>query len=123
MTTSATAPAAAPAADQPFAPSSPRSPLRSLRPRERTRLAAPRAVGPSFVVAVVLLGVVLSAVVIVPMLPSYDPMTQNLDLRRLRPFEDSAHILGADPLGRDMLSRLVLAVREIGRASCRERVF
>lgn len=101
-------PAPTPVPDPSRAPRGSRLPF---RPRECTRRSAPRAVGPSFVIAVTLLGIVLAAVVIVPLLPFYDPMTQNLDLRRLRPFEDPAHLLGADPLGRDMLSRLVLAVR------------
>lgn len=84
---------------------------RQILRRPRTARSTRRRTGPSFVLAVILLATVLLGVVVVPFLPFYEPMAQDLGLRRLRPFEDPAHLLGADPLGRDMLSRLALAVR------------
>lgn len=65
----------------------------------------------SLVVALVLLGVVLAAIVAVPLLPGFDPMTQDLTVRSVVPFTDPAHLLGTDSLGRDMLDRLALAGR------------
>jgi peptide/nickel transport system permease protein len=61
-----------------------------------------------------LLGVVV-VVVLVPLLPGYDPYTQNLASSLLPPGEVSPegqmYLLGSDALGRDVLSRLALAGR------------
>jgi peptide/nickel transport system permease protein len=61
-----------------------------------------------------LLGVVV-LVVLVPLLPGYDPYTQNLASSLLPPGEVSPegqmYLLGSDALGRDVLSRLALAGR------------
>lgn len=43
--------------------------------------------------------------------PGFAPYTQDLDQVRLAPFEHSAHPLGTDALGRDLLSRLAAGGR------------
>ncbi len=64
-------------------------------------------------IALVLLGCVFLLLLIVPLLPSYDPYTQDLASSLLPPFErlddGRLSILGTDALGRDVLSRLALA--------------
>ncbi len=64
-------------------------------------------------IALGLLAVVFVLVAIVPMLPGYDPYDQNLAASLLAPgetsFDGTFYLLGTDPLGRDMLSRLALA--------------
>lgn len=67
--------------------------------------------GPSAWVAVAMIAVVLATMVVVPLLPGYDPEGQDLYQRFLVPFSDPAHVLGTDELGRDLLSRLALAGR------------
>jgi peptide/nickel transport system permease protein len=73
----------------------------------KTRLTA------STWVALGLLTVTLVLVAIVPLLPGYDPYNQNLAASLLPPggtsFDGQYYLLGTDPLGRDMLSRLALA--------------
>ena len=63
---------------------------------------------------VLLLGVVI-LVAVVPLLPGYDPFSQNLASSLLTPGEASIegqlYLLGSDALGRDVLSRLALAGR------------
>jgi peptide/nickel transport system permease protein len=66
-------------------------------------------------VAAVLLAVMLGFIVIVPMLPGYDPYKQDL-AGGLVPVWEAApdgqfFVLGSDTLGRDMLDRLALAGR------------
>lgn len=64
-------------------------------------------------VALAFLAVILVLVAIVPLLPGYDPYNQNLAGSLLPPggtsFDGRTYLLGTDPLGRDMLSRLALA--------------
>lgn len=45
---------------------------------------------------------------LIPLLPSYDPFGQDLAATLTPPFTDPAHILGTDMLGRDLASRLAL---------------
>ncbi|RFA19278.1 ABC transporter permease [Subtercola boreus] len=66
---------------------------------------------PSYSVAVGMVVVVLLVIVVVPLLPVFDPTSQDLRLRFLDPFTDPSHLLGTDALGRDMLSRLAVAGR------------
>lgn len=66
--------------------------------------------GPAFYVSLTMLALVVLLVAVPPLLPSFDPYTQNLSQAHLAPFADAAHLLGTDPLGRDFLSRLSLAV-------------
>jgi len=67
----------------------------------------------SGIVALFLLAGMLVFIIGVPLLPGYDPYTQNL-AGGLVPiggtsFDGIYYLLGTDPLGRDMLSRLALA--------------
>jgi peptide/nickel transport system permease protein len=65
--------------------------------------------------AIAMLSVVLLLVVVVPLLPGYDPYAQDLAGRLLLPFErlddGRLSIFGTDKLGRDVLSRVALAGR------------
>ena len=66
---------------------------------------------PTIIALVLLTGVVL-LVAVVPLLPAYDPYTQDLGGSLLYPFEmleGKRSILGTDKLGRDVLSRIALA--------------
>ena len=64
-------------------------------------------------IALVLLGCVLLLLVVVPLLPTYDPYTQDLGSSLLPPFErlddGRLSVFGTDKLGRDVLSRMALA--------------
>ena len=62
-------------------------------------------------IGLVMLAAVLALIVVVPMLPGYDPLAQDLADAALRPFVDTAHPLGTDAIGRDVLSRLALGGR------------
>ncbi|MBL0934668.1 MAG: ABC transporter permease [Rhizobiaceae bacterium] len=64
-------------------------------------------------IAVTLLALMLVLILVIPLLPFYDPYTQNLGGSLLpmggRSFDGKFYLLGTDTLGRDMLSRLALA--------------
>jgi peptide/nickel transport system permease protein len=64
---------------------------------------------PGAIVGAVMLGSVLLLTAVVPLLPGFDPMAQDLRATLLAPMEDPAHPLGTDALGRDLLSRIALA--------------
>lgn len=69
---------------------------------------------PSMTVAAVLFVVMIVLVLLGPLLPFYDPTTQNLSLRNSGFWTtgpESFHLLGADALGRDLFSRLILGGR------------
>lgn len=71
-----------------------------------------RRFGASMWVASFLLAVVALLIVVMPLLPIYDPYGQDLSYGLMGPFEhdgDKFSILGTDFLGRDLLSRLALA--------------
>lgn len=70
-----------------------------------------RRIQPSTAVAVSMLTVTSLVVIVYPLLPGYDVFGQNLSNSLAPPFVDRAHLLGTDPLGRDVLSRLALAGR------------
>ncbi|PPL16130.1 ABC transporter permease [Microterricola pindariensis] len=70
------------------------------RARSRTRGSVLPFVG------VALIASMLLFVLIVPLLPGFDPLAQDLSRARLLPFADPAHPLGTDAIGRDSLSRL-----------------
>jgi len=72
---------------------------RSLRP--------PLPAGAAFVVGVGLLGLLLLATLLAPLLVPTDPLLQDLTKIALAPGADPAHPLGTDQVGRDMLSRLL----------------
>jgi peptide/nickel transport system permease protein len=58
-----------------------------------------------------MLAVILALIIVVPFLPGFDPIKQNLILSLDPPFASTRHLLGTDALGRDILSRLSVAVR------------
>lgn len=68
---------------------------------------------PSLAFALLLLLGIAVLVAVVPLLPGYDPYSQNLAVSLLMPGDTSSdgrmYLLGTDTLGRDMLSRLALA--------------
>jgi peptide/nickel transport system permease protein len=73
-----------------------------------------RAVRPSVLIAVLFLLLVLGLVVVVPLLPSYDPYSQDMMAGMMPPLEvvdDRLYLFGTDALGRDILSRVALAGR------------
>ncbi len=63
----------------------------------------------TLIVSIAMLTIVLAIIAVVPFLPGYDPYDQDLSNAMLPPFADVAHLLGTDPLGRDILSRLAVA--------------
>ena len=65
---------------------------------------------PSFLIGATMVLIIVALVVVVPLLPSYDPTGQDLANAKLAPFS-AGHLLGTDELGRDVLSRLSLAGR------------
>ncbi|GAA4680065.1 ABC transporter permease [Frondihabitans cladoniiphilus] len=75
-------------------------------PRRKRRLG----LSPSLIVALALVLIVVLMIVVIPFLPGYDPLTQDLTKRFLLP-GSPGHLLGTDQLGRDMLDRLALAGR------------
>ena len=79
-------------------------------PAER---AQPRKAGwyrkPALVAGIVLLAVILFMILAAPLLTSYNPDTQNLNVPLLGPGQ--GHLLGTDQLGRDTWSRLLYGGR------------
>ncbi len=61
------------------------------------------------------LGLMIAAALLAPLLAQHDPYTQNLAARMKPPFwmagTDPSHILGTDQLGRDYLARLLYGAR------------
>jgi peptide/nickel transport system permease protein len=79
--------------------------------RSRVRLALPRAVHQS-PVAIVALGIVvlwIGIALLAPVLSPYPPLQQDV-MHRLAP-PNAEHWLGTDPLGRDILSRILFGSR------------
>lgn len=70
---------------------------------------------PSTAIGLGLLLLIVLGSVVIPLLPSGDPYTQNLAARAKPPLylgrSGQTHLLGTDSLGRDLLSRLALAGR------------
>ncbi len=66
---------------------------------------------PSVAIATAMLALSLALTLLTPLLPGFDPNSQQLSNGMVPPFRQWAHPLGTDPLGRDMLSRLALAGR------------
>jgi peptide/nickel transport system permease protein len=76
------------------------------RPRRRWRPTA------TMVVAAIFLLAILALVIVVPLLPGYDPYSQDLFSSMAPPGErgeERLYLLGTDALGRDVLSRVALA--------------
>lgn len=59
--------------------------------------------------AMVFLGLLVLACVLAPMLSPYDPNQQNLELKAVPP--RASHWMGADPLGRDIATRILFGGR------------
>ncbi|MGE3269108.1 MAG: ABC transporter permease [Chloroflexota bacterium] len=90
----------------------PAPPVPSPRPvaDQATPATAHRSLpGPRFLIgaSVVLVAVLVAA--LAPFIAPYSPLKQDLDARLVGP--TSAHVLGTDELGRDVLSRLVFGTR------------
>jgi peptide/nickel transport system permease protein len=70
---------------------------------------------PGAVVGVVILIVMVGAALLAPFIAPYDPETTDLRARNTPPAWESggstAHLLGTDPVGRDMLSRMIYGAR------------
>jgi peptide/nickel transport system permease protein len=70
---------------------------------------------PSAVVGSVILAVLIVAAVAAPVLAPHDPGETNLRLRNVPPAWDTKgsadHLLGTDPVGRDLLSRIIYGAR------------
>ena len=74
----------------------------------------PRAVrplrrDPLFISGAVILVLIVAASLAAPLLSSHDPNT--IDLLQLEAAPSSAHVLGTDALGRDVLARLLYGGR------------
>lgn len=61
--------------------------------------------------AIVYLAVFYSAGILAPLIAPYDPYEQDRTLGAVRQPPSADHLLGTDPLGRDMLSRVFYAAR------------
>jgi peptide/nickel transport system permease protein len=64
---------------------------------------------PNFVAGLAILGTLVAAAVLAPLLTPYDPIQQDLNNNLLGP--SPAHWLGTDQLGRDVFSRLIYGAR------------
>ncbi|KAA2313820.1 ABC transporter permease [Pseudooceanicola sediminis] len=73
--------------------------------RRRARLSL------STTLSLIMLGLVLALAVLTPLWPGFDPMHQDLFGSLGPAFSDTAHPLGTDALGRDVLSRLARATQ------------
>ena len=90
---------------------------------ERTRRASawlvPRALlrDPVTLIALTIFTLILLSAVAAELLAPHDPLGQDLRMRNMPPLSPAAqegaprHILGTDPLGRDMLSRIIFGAR------------
>ena len=73
-----------------------------------------RGRGGAALTSIVMLGLVVVIAFIVPLLPSYDPYSQDLAAGYLTPLKSSSarfYLFGSDPLGRDYLSRIALGTQ------------
>ena len=92
------------------APSTTQIALRRARAHDPGRIAlAGRALGPTGIIAVVVLAVWVFAAASAPWLAPYDPDVP--DLRAALSGPTPEHLLGSDALGRDLLSRLMYGAR------------
>jgi peptide/nickel transport system permease protein len=64
---------------------------------------------PTFVAGLAILGTLVAAAVLAPLITHYDPIQQDLNNNLLGP--SSEHWLGTDQLGRDVFSRLIYGAR------------
>ena len=67
---------------------------------------------PKIFVGTLIIAVLLVGGLFAPLIAPFDPNKQNLDLAMLAPqWLSGPHVLGTDPLGRDVLSRLIYGAR------------
>ena len=90
---------------------------------ERTRRASPWLVprallrDPVTLIALVIFVLILLGAAAAELFAPHDPLEQDLRMRNMPPFTPAAqegaplHILGTDPLGRDILSRIIFGAR------------
>ena len=89
------------------------------RTRKASRWLLPRALlrDPVTLIALVIFALILFSAIAAELIAPHDPLDQNLRMRNVPPFTPAAeenaprHLLGTDPLGRDMLSRIVYGAR------------
>ncbi len=89
------------------------------RTRHASRWLIPRALlrDPVTFIALAIFTLILFAAVAAELIAPHDPLDQNLRMRNMPPFSPAAeenaprHLLGTDPLGRDMLSRIIFGAR------------
>ena len=77
---------------------------------QRLRRLRRRPGGPGLVTGVALLALLILAVVLAPLLTSYDPLATDASALGLRP-GTPLHLLGTDNLGRDLLARVLYGGR------------
>jgi len=89
----------------------PEATLQELKPRRRVLRAIRR--DPLLIAACLLLAIVVAFAVAAPLIAPHDPIKQNLAERLRPPFSPSDKVswLGADALGRDVLSRIIHGAR------------
>jgi peptide/nickel transport system permease protein len=68
-----------------------------------------RPVSKKLVIGLVVLGIYVIAAVFAPLIAQYNPNTQDILARLASP--GHGHLLGTDPLGRDVFARLIYAIR------------
>jgi len=76
----------------------------SVLARPARRRGKPTSVLPA--IGALMLLAMLLFIVLVPLVPGFDPLVQDLSLAHLPPFADATHLLGTDAIGRDTLSRV-----------------
>ncbi len=76
------------------------------RTRRRLRMHATAAIG------LTILGIMFAAMVLAPIVAPFDPNSQDVSRRLIRPFQHgSPYLLGTDHVGRDVLSRMIYGAR------------
>lgn len=70
---------------------------------------------PAAVFGALIVGIMVLAAIAAPLIAPHDPRATDLKLRNTPPFWESkgstAHLLGTDPVGRDLLSRIIYGAR------------
>ncbi|MEF2230479.1 MAG: ABC transporter permease [Pseudodesulfovibrio sp.] len=94
---------------QPSIPASAVLPSRSVRSAPRALLCAASAAPPGLAIGLSLIAALALAGVLAPFLAPHDPYVQNLSMRLAAPGPD--YPLGADSLGRCVLSRVLYGIR------------
>src|SRR2546427_706750 len=85
-------------------------PLADVQTARHAPAARRIQLGPTLVMGLVLLGLVIFVAVSAPLLTPYDPLEQRFTEAFLPPFS-AGHILGTDNFGRDIWSRIAFSAR------------